>query len=141
MIRIRAIRDIFKPFKKNEVVCEIDEDVVDCTELEAPAFECGPSHYTQGYGWFGETYGYTGVPASVIPPTDEWFNPPILTEKGIDYMEQETAIKMQDDFSVEPNDIHQRMYEIAIQNQSTTLYIDPPGGSENFQGGSENVHR
>ena len=34
MIRIRAIRDIFKPFRQNEVVCEIDEDVVDCKEID-----------------------------------------------------------------------------------------------------------
>ena len=25
------------------------------------------------------------------------------------------------------------MYEIATKNQSTTLHIDPPGGSENYQ--------
>jgi len=104
-------------------------------ELEAPVFECGPSHYTQGYGWFGGTSEYTGVPAPVIAPKDEWFNPPVLTEMGIDYMEQETAIKMQDNFSVEPNDIHERMYEIATNSQNTTLNIDPPGGSENFQEG------
>jgi len=113
-----------------------EENLAD--ELEAPVFECGPSHYTQGYGWFGGTSGYTGVPAPVISPTDEWFNPPVLTEKGIDYMKQETEIKMQEaqnNFSVEPDDIHERMYEIATNNQSTTLNIDPPGGSENFQEG------
>ena len=125
-------------FNEDDLECSIDEDLIDCTdldELEAPIFECGPSHYTQGYGWFGGTSGYIGVPAPAIAPTDEWFNSPVLTEKGIDYMEQETAIKMQDDFSVEPNDIHQRMYEIATKNHDTTLNIDPPGGSENFQEG------
>ena len=127
MIRIRAIRDIFKPFKKNEVVCEIDEDVVSC---ESEAFKQDAINY------------YTGVPAPTNLQDDIWFGPdPKQNREDKDYMEQETAIKMQDNFSVEPNDIHQVMYEIAIQNQSTTLHIDPPGGSENFQGGSENVHQ
>ena len=106
-------------FNEEDLECSIDEDVVDCIELD-------------------EDPVYVGVPAPVISPTDEWFNPPVLTEKGIDYMEQETAIKMQeaqDDFSVEPNDIHERMYEIATNSQSTILNIDPPGGSENFQEG------
>jgi len=103
-------------FKEEDVECSIDEDLVDCVELDED-----PIHI--------------GILAPVILPTDEWFNPPVLTEKGIDYMEQETAIKMQDDFSVEPDDIHQRMYEIATNSQSTTLNIDPPGGSENFQEG------
>ena len=42
---------------------------------------------------------------------------------------------------VEPANIHQVMYEIATKSQSTALYIDPPGGSENFQGGSENIQK
>jgi len=103
-------------FNEKDLECSIDEDVVDCIELD-------------------EDPVYVGVPAPVIAPTDEWFNSPVMTKKGIDYMEQETAIKMQDDFSVEPNDIHQRMYEIATNSQNTTLNINPPGGSENFQEG------
>ena len=106
-------------FNEKDLECSIDEDVVDCGELDEDPI-------------------YVGVPAPTIAPTDEWFNQPVLTEKGIDYMEQETAIRMQeaqDDFSVEPDDIHERMYEIATNSQSTTLNIDPPGGSENFQEG------
>jgi len=30
---------------------------------------------------------------------------------------------------------------MATQNGKTTLQLNPIGGSENFQGGSENVHR
>ena len=59
-------------------------------------------------------------------------------------MEQEIEIKRQErekTFFVEPDDIHQRMYEIATKAQTTTLHLDPIGGSENFQGGSENVHK
>ena len=106
-------------FNEEDLECSIDEDIVDCVELD-------------------EDPVYVGAPAPVIAPTDEWFNPPILTEKGIDYMKQETEIKMQEaqnNFSVEPDDIHERMYEIATNSQSTTLNIDPPGGSENFQEG------
>ena len=106
-------------FNEKDLECSIDEDVVDCIELD-------------------EDPVYVGVLAPAIAPTDEWFNLPVLTEKGIDYMEQETAIKIQeaqDDFSVEPDDIHERMYEIATKNHDTILNIDPPGGSENFQEG------
>ena len=76
-------------FNEKDLECSIDEDVVDCGELDEDPI-------------------YVGVPAPAIAPTDEWFNLPVLTEKGIDYMEQETAIKIQeaqDDFSVEPDDI------------------------------------
>ena len=129
MIRIRAIRDIFKPFKKNEVVCEIDEDVVSC---ESEAFKQDAINY------------YTGVPAPTNLQDDIWFGPdPKQNREDKDYMERETELKMCAETAdyVEPANIHQVMYEIAIQNQSTTLHIDPPGGSENFQGGSENVHQ
>ena len=129
MIRIRAIRDIFKPFKKNEVVCEIDEDVVSC---ESEAFKQDAINY------------YTGVPAPTNLQDDIWFGPdPKQNREDKDYMERETELKMCAETAdyVEPANIHQVMYEIAIQNQSTTPHIDPPGGSENFQGGSENVHQ
>ena len=39
-----------------------------------------------------------------------------------------------------PN-IHQEMYDLATKSGATTVQLDPIGGSENFQGGSENVHR
>ena len=47
----------------------------------------------------------------------------------------------EENFFVEPDNIHQLMYDIATKNQSTTLHIDPLGGSENFQGGSENIQQ
>ena len=88
---------------------------------------------------------FTGVPAPVYLKDDEWFGPaPEYTEKQKDYMVQETEIKRQEfekSFSVESEDIHQVMYEMATQSAATTLQLDPIGGSENFQGGSENVHR
>ena len=53
-------------------------------------------------------------------------------------MEKEIKMKHQEreqNFSVEPDDIHQKMYEIATKNHNTTLDLDPPGGSENFHTG------
>ena len=40
----------------------------------------------------------------------------------------------------ESENIHQEMYELATKSSATTIQLDPPGGSENFQGGSENYH-
>ena len=80
---------------------------------------------------------FTGVPAPVYLKDDEWFGPaPEYTEKQKDYMVQETETKRQEfekSFSVEPEDIHQKMYEISTKSQNTTLHLNPPGGSENFQ--------
>jgi hypothetical protein len=133
-----ALKDILGP-KSNQVECAIDETVVDCDKLEAPIHECGPSHFSHGYS------PYVGVPAPAYLNDDEWFGPaPEYTEKQKDYMVQETEIKRQEfekSFSVEPEDIHQVMYDMATQSAATTLQLDPIGGSENFQGGSENVHR
>ena len=81
---------------------------------------------------------YIGIPAPAYLEPDPWFAPPVYTEKQVDYMEQETEMKRQEreeNFSVEPDDIHQKMYEIATKNQSTTLHLNPPGGSENFHEG------
>ena len=110
-----------------KVECAIDEEVVDCREMDSPP--------------------YVGVPAPAYLEDDEWFGPaPVKTEKQMEYMEMETKIKKdreqrEKEFSIEPDDIHQKMYDIATQGASTTLQLNPLGGSENFQGGSENVHR
>ena len=125
---------------EEKIECAIDEVTVKCENLEAPIHECGPGHLTQGYGFFG----YTGVPAPRVLEDDEWFGPAPISDANQDYMEQETFIKQQqhqETHSVEPEDIHQVMYEMATKNAATTLQLDPIGGSENFQGGSENVHR
>lgn len=116
--------------EQKDIECAIDENVVDC---ESEAFKQDALNY------------YTGVPAPAYLEDDEWFGPaPVKSQKQIDYMEQEVEMKRQEreqNFSVEPDDIHQKMYEIAINSGSTTIQLDPIGGSENFQGGSENVHR
>ena len=124
------------------VECAIDEEVVDCAELEAPIHECGPSHFSHGYSPYGNIppeNRYIGVPAPVVLSNDSWFGEVTYkSQKQLDYMEKETEMKRQEreeNFSVEPDDIHQKMYEIATKNQNTTLDLNPPGGSENFHEG------
>ena len=122
-----------KVIDEKDIECAIDENTINCSDLEAPLVEYGPGHFTQGYG------SYTGIPAPAYLEDDEWFGPaPIRSRKQIDYMEQEMEMKRQEreeNFSVEPSDIHQKMYEIATKNHNTTLDLDPPGGSENFHTG------
>lgn len=105
-----------------KVECAIDEDVVECEELEDDGLD-----YEDQY--------YTGVPAPPYLQDDPWFSPaPTYSQKQLDYMVQETEIKQkerEENFSVESEDIHQRMYEIATQNTPTTIQLNPPGGSEN----------
>ena len=116
--------------KPNDIECAIDEDKVDCEHLDDD-----------------QDKAYVGVPAPILNPVDEWFSssygcPSAVTEKQKDYMEQETEMKRQEqNSSIEPENIHQVMYEMATRSGATTVQLDPIGGSENFQGGSENVHR
>ena len=105
--------------KEESVECAIDDEKVDCEQMK--------------------TTPYVGVPAPAYLKDDPWFGPaPIKTQKQIDYMQQEMEIKRQEreqSFSVEPDNIHQKMYEIATKNQNTTLDLNPVGGSENFHEG------
>ena len=123
-------------FKEEDIECSIDEQEIECSKLEAPIFECEPGHFSHGYS------PYVGVPAPVYLNDDSWFGPALVrSQKQIDYMQQEYEIKRQErenNFFVEPKNIHQRMYNIATQNNNTTIYINPPGGSENFLDGGSN---
>ena len=114
--------------KPKDLECAIDEDKIDCEHLDDD-----------------QDKAYVGVPAPILNPVDEWFAapygcPPAITEKQKDYMERENEMKMAEDQSKEPDNIHQLMYEMATKSGATTLQLDPIGGSENFQGGSENFH-
>ena len=124
---IKAIKNIFVPpieYRnfEDDIECAIDEDIVDCKEMD-------------------EEPSYTGVPAPVVLSNDSWFGDVTYkSQKQEDYMERETEMKMQEqkrreEAGEEPENIHQLMYEMATKNQSTTLHIDPPGGSENFHEG------
>ena len=116
--------------KPKDLECAIDEDKVDCEHLDDD-----------------QDKAYVGVPAPILNPVDEWFAAPYgcpsaVTEKQKDYMEQETEVKQQEqNSSVEPDNIHEVMYEMATKSGATTVQLDPIGGSENFQGGSENIHQ
>ena len=122
---LKGILGLNKPIDEEKVECAIDETIVECAEMDAPA--------------------YTGVPAPVYLENDEWFGTAVVSEKSQDYMVQETEIKQQESenrqyWTKEPEDIHQVMYEMATKSGATTVQLDPIGGSENFQGGSENFH-
>ena len=117
---------------EEDIECAIDENIVDCDHFDDD-----------------QDKAYVGVPAPVLTPVDDWFSGSYgfateipITEKQKDYMEQETEVKQQEQTSsVEPENIHQVMYEMATRSGATTVQLDPIGGSENFQGGSENIHQ
>ena len=111
-----------------KVECSIDDEKVPCETLGQQY------HSPEAQGtWF------TGVPAPVVLSNDSWFGDVTYkSQKQLDYIEQETEMKRKErenNFSVEPDDIHQKMYEIATKNQNTTLQLNPLGGSENFHEG------
>ena len=115
---------------EEDIECAIDENIVDCDHFDDD-----------------QDKAYVGVPAPVLTPVDDWFSGSYgfateipITEKQKDYMEREKEMKMAEDQSKEPDNIHQLMYEMATKSGATTLQLDPIGGSENFQGGSENFH-
>ena len=119
---------------EEDIECAIDENTIECNHLDDD-----------------QEKAYVGVPAPILNPVDEWFAspygcPPAITEKQQDYMAQEAEIKKQESenrqyWTKESANIHQEMYDLATKSGATTVQLDPIGGSENFQGGSENVHR
>ena len=125
---LKGILGLNKEIKEKDIECAIDKDIVDCTEMEEKP--------------------YVGIPAPILTPVDDWFSAPYgcPTEKQQDYMTQEAEIKKQEEenrqyWTKESANIHQEMYDLATKSGATTVQLDPIGGSENFQGGSENVHR
>ena len=119
---------------EEDIECAIDENTIECNHLDDD-----------------QEKAYVGIPAPILNPVDEWFAspygcPPAITEKQQDYMAQEAEIKKQEAenrqyWTKESANIHQEMYDLATKSGATTVQLDPIGGSENFQGGSENVHR
>ena len=82
---------------------------------------------------------YIGIPAPLVAPYDPWFAPPIKSEKTImketEMKIQEAEEKKNQPVTNEPDNIHDLMYNKATKNQNTTVQLNPPGGSENFQSG------
>ena len=76
---IKSILGIEKKIDEKDIECAIDEDVVDCTEMEEDP--------------------YVGIPAPILTPVDDWFTAPYgcPTEKQQDYMVQEAEIKQQEE--------------------------------------------
>jgi len=124
---LKGILGLNKNISEKEIECAIDENIVECTEMEEEP--------------------YTGVPAPVVLTKDPWFGSAPVSDANIDYMEREHEAFKQDALNYynqgtkESPNIHQEMYELATKSGATTVQLDPIGGSENFQGGSENVHR
>ena len=125
---IKAIKQLFetqtsllqKKANTFEVECAIDEDVVDCKEMD--------------------TAPYTGVPAPVVLSDDPWFGAAVKSEKQLTHEEMLEIAKEREEENCEPQtkepeNIHEVMYEIATKNAPTTVQIDPVGGSETFQEG------
>ena len=121
-----------KLFNKNDKLeCAVDEEKVDCEHLDDD-----------------QDKAYIGVPAPILNPVDEWFSssygaPTAITEKQQEHVEATERLHedMRKESGVESPNIHQEMYELATKSGKTTTQLNPVGGSENFQGGSENVHR
>ena len=112
----------------------------------APKLETQTTLLEKKAGTYKEEKPFVSTPAPVQTPQDPWFVDPPKTEKQIAHAEvlqkeaeQEAEQRKQE--SCEPENIYQVMYEMATQNSATTLQLDPIGGSENFQGGSENIQR
>jgi len=113
-----ALKGIFgfnKSITEEEIECAIDENIVDCAEMEEEP--------------------YTGVPAPVVLTEDPWFGPAVVSDVNKDYMEREYEAFKQDALNYynqdtkEPENIHQVMYEMATQNWTTV--VETQGGSEN----------
>ena len=127
---LKGILGLNKQISEKEIECAIDDQTVECTEMD-------------------EEPPYTGIPAPVLTPVDDWFSGPygfneVVTEKQQEY--KEATERLHEDMrkeseTVESDNIHQEMYNLATKSGKTTTQLDPIGGSENFQGGSENVHR
>ena len=127
---------------ESDIECAVDEEVVECAEMS----DCMPPWgHSDLEHLANNPSSYTGVPAPAYLEDDEWFGPaPVKSQKQLDYMEQETIVKQEEEkrrqeYSGEPCNMHQLMYEMATSNWNTVA--ETQGGSENFQGGSENVHR
>ena len=120
---------------EEDIECAIDENTIECNHLDDD-----------------QEKAYVGVPAPILNPIDEWFASPYgcpsaITEKqkeyehiNDDFQDGWWLLPEYQDTKESPN-IHQEMYDLATKSGKTTTQLDPIGGSENFQGGSETVHR
>ena len=79
------------------------------------------------------------IPAPKYLKDDPWFGPAVLSEPQMTVKEAyEHAVSdnqlLPEDDVVEPKDIHEKIYQIAISSGKTTIQLNPiGGGSEIFQ--------
>jgi len=91
-------------FKEEDIECAIDEDVVDCEEIDKEP--------------------YVGVLAPVLTPHDDWFDDPPKSEMQIEFEAfKQEAHKFYG--TKESEDIHQLMYDMATESGKTTIQLDP----------------
>ena len=116
-------------------------EFIDTDKLEAPIFSTQGNHFSHGFSLYGgvKSKNHSTVPAPVVTPTDNWFSEPVKTEKVIAY-EKHVAQKIEEQKFIEaaqpkkePENIHQAMYEKAIQSWGS--WQETLGGSENFHEG------
>ena len=126
-----VVEQVFIP-KSQTLECTIDDTPIDCADLQ--------ENYDQGECFKQDAINYyTGVPAPAYLADDDWFGPaPVRSEKQLDYIEQETIAKQEEEekrkeYGGGPCSMHQLMYEMATSNWNTVK--ESQGGSENFQEG------
>ena len=91
-------------FKEEDIECAIDEEVVDCKEIDKEP--------------------YVGVPAPVLTPHDDWFEDPPKSEMQIEFEAfKQEAHKFYG--TKESEHIHQLMYDMATESGKTTIQLDP----------------
>ena len=151
---IQKIKSFFKreqatkipgcPEVTNKIECAIDDNIVDCSELQ--------ENYDEGQAFKEDAINYyTGIPAPNYLVHDDWFPNPYMKEREVEFAGNYpgplyapySAVQefKKDSITIGDDGMHQKMYEMSTRSGATTLQLNPIGGSENFQGGSENVHR
>ena len=87
---------------------------------------------------------HTTVPAPKYLRDDAWFGSAVLSDsqmtlkEAFDHAVSEGQLLPEDD-TVEPKDIHEKIYQMAISSGKTTIQLNPiGGGSEIFQEKKEN---
>ena len=112
---------------EKELECAIDDEIVSCDTLSNEE---------------SEAQNYVGIPAPAVLEDDPWFGSAPVSNKQKDY--QEATERLHEDIrkesqtteTVESDNIHQEMYEIATSNWNTVDETKQSmGGSENFQEG------
>ena len=135
---LKLIKTLFKKPSEKDIECAIDEQIVDC---ESEAFKEDALNYYVGVPappenvldtWFSGPYGEPIEPKDEVTFGGNYEGPLYAPYTAVDEFKKE---------SIGDDGMHQKMYDIATQSGKTTVQLNPIGGSENFQGGSENVHR